>query len=138
MWITISTLDGQGTFHGMRIIAISTPNQDHQLISSQSSRVTRRQRTKVHELVKDKGVPVFFYKGSIRRGLASLTFKPVIELQVAYTLPSQLCSDILWHSGWMFSEAANWSGFMPQHIFSKNDCPYTKSDILFLPIIDLN
>ena len=37
----------------MGIIAISTPNQDHQ---SQPSTVTRRQRIKVHELVKDKGV----------------------------------------------------------------------------------
>ena len=57
-----------------------------------------------------------------------------------YTLPLQLCSDILWHSGWMFSEVArprpNWSGFM-QHVFSENKCS-TTSDILFLPIIDLN
>ena len=61
-------------------------------------------------------------------------------MQVSYTLPQQLCSDTLWHSGWMFSEATkprpNWSGFM-QHIFSENDCPITKSEVLFLPIIDL-
>ena len=41
----------------------------------------------------------------------------------------------------MFSEAAkprtNWSGFM-QHVFSENDCPITKSEVLFLPIIDLS
>jgi len=40
----------------------------------------------------------------------------------------------------MFSEVArprpNWSGFM-QHVFSENKCS-TTSDILFLPIIDLN
>ena len=135
----LATLDGQGTFHGMGIIAVSTTNQ---LFLSQPSRVIRRQKIKVHELVKDKGVPVVYYKGSIRKGLASLTFKPVIELQVPYTLPLQLCTDILWHSGWMFSEVArprprpNWSGFM-QHFFSENKCS-TTSDILFLPIIDLN
>ena len=58
-----------------------------------------------------------------------------------YTSPQELCSDTLWHSGWMFSGAAkprpNWSGFM-QHIFSESDCPITKSEVLFLPIIDLN
>ena len=136
----LATLDGQESFHGMGIIAVSTP-QDHQLFYS-SSRVIRRQKTvKVHELVKDKGVPIVQYKGSIKKGLASLTFKPIIELQVPYTLPQQLCSDTLWHSGWMFSEAAkprpNWSGFM-QHVFSENDCPITKSEVLFLPIIDLS
>jgi len=30
-------------------------------------------------VLKDKGVPVLYYKGSIGRGLASLTFKPVID-----------------------------------------------------------
>ena len=89
----LATLDGQGTFHGMGIIAVSTPNQD-QLFPS-PSRVVRRQRIKVHELVKDKGVPIVYYKGSDKKGLASLTFKPVIELQVPYTLPLQLCSDLL-------------------------------------------
>ena len=41
----------------------------------------------------------------------------------------------------MFSEAAkprpNWSGFL-QHTLSENNCPITKSGVLFLPIIDLN
>ena len=96
----LATLDGQESFHGMGIIAVSTP-QDRQLFHS-SSRIIRRQKTvKVHELVKDKGVPIVQYKGSIIKGLASLTFKPIIELQVPYTLPQQLCSNILWHSGWM-------------------------------------
>ena len=81
----LATLDGQESFHGMGIIAVSTP-QDPQLFHS-SSRVIRREKTvKVHELVKDKGVSIVQYKGSIKKGLASLTFKPIIELQVAYTL----------------------------------------------------
>jgi len=94
--------------------------KDNQLISSQPAKVTSRQKIKVYELVKDKGAPPFYYKGSIRRGLASLTIRPVIELQVPHTLPLQLCSDIIWHSGWMISEAArprlNWSGFMQQKV----------------------
>ena len=61
--------------------------------------------------------------------------------QVPYTLPLQLCSGFLWHSSWLFSEAArprpNWSGFM-QHVFFESDCPATKAEVLFLPIIDLN
>ena len=38
----LATLDGQESFHGMGIIAVSTP-QDHQLFHS-SSRVIRRQK----------------------------------------------------------------------------------------------
>ena len=61
----LATLDGQGTFHGMGIIAVSTPNQD-QLFPS-PSRIVRRQKIKVHELVKDKGVPIVYYKGSDKK-----------------------------------------------------------------------
>ena len=68
--------------------------------------------------MKDKGVPIVQY----------------IAIMLRYALA-------LWHFGWMFSEAAklrlNWSGFI-QHIFSKNDSQITKSEVLCLPIIDLN
>ena len=134
----VATLDGQGSLHGMGIIAISTPKDGTPLIAK-SRVISRQQRTKVDELVKDKGVPIVQYIGPLERGLSSVIFKPTVELQVPYTLPSELYSDLLWHSGWIFSEAAkprpNWSGFM-QHIFSDNQL--SKSEVLLLPIIDLN
>ncbi len=72
--------------------------------------------------------------------LCAGTLKPTIELQVPYTIPSEVYSDLLWHSGWIFTEAAkprtNWSGFM-QHIFS-GQLSAPRSEILLLPIIDLN
>lgn len=133
----VATLDGQNTFHGMGIIAVSTPKNGKQLILN--SRVIKRQkRMKVTELVKDRGVPIIQYVSPLERGLSSVTFKPIHELQVLYTLPSELCCALLWHSGWIFSNVEkprpNWSGFM-QHIFSDK---HSKSEVLFLPIIDLN
>ena len=133
----VATLDGQGTFHGMGIIAISTPEDGTPLIHK-SRIISRQQRIKVNELVKDKGVPIIQYIGPPEKGLASVILKPVIELQVPYTLPSELCTDLLWHSGWIFSKAEkprpNWSGFM-QHVFSDHHFT-SKSEVLLLPIID--
>ena len=80
-----------------------------------------------------------------KKGLSSVMYKPTIQLQFPYTLPSDLYSDLLWHSGWMFSNEArprpNWSGFM-QHIYSdthaSNQCQVSNSEVLLLPIIDLS
>ncbi len=136
----VATLDGKGTFHGMGIIAVSTPKDGTPLIAK-SHVVSRQKRIKVNELVKDRGVPIFQYVGPLEKGLASVIYKPILELQVPHTLPLELCSNLLWHSGWLSSNAAqprsNWSGFM-QHIFSGNEQPHSKSEVLFLPIIDLN
>ena len=111
----LATLDGQGTFHGMGIIALTTP-KDCQVLSCPT--IKRHKSVNVHELVKNKGVPILQYQGSIKEASALLTFKPIIELQVPYTLPLQLCSDTLWHSGWIFSEEAKPSPrFHAAHIF---------------------
>ena len=80
------------------------------------------------------------YLSPPEKGLASMIYKPILQLETPHTLPSELSSDLLWHSGWIFSKAKlrlNWSGFM-QHIFN-NDQNFTpRSEVLFLPIIDLN
>ena len=53
----VATLDGQGTFHGMEILAISTA-KDHAPLKVQSWIISRQQYTtyvyKVNVLVKDK------------------------------------------------------------------------------------
>lgn len=136
----VDTLDGQGTFHGMGIIAVSSPRDNRPLVSR--SRVINRQpRMKPEELVKDKGVQIFRYINEQEKGLASLKFKPLIQLQIPYTLSSDLSSDLLWHSGSIFSNETqprpNWSGFM-QHVFSGDHNLTPKSEVLLLPIIDLN
>ena len=99
----IMTLDGQGSFHGMGVIAISTPNTET-LLTTKLQAVKRLQCIKVNQLVKDKGVQISSYFNS-SKSLASVLFKFVMELQLKfpYTLHSKLYSDLLWHSWWMFS-----------------------------------
>ncbi len=136
----VATLDGHGSLHGMGIMAISTSKDCGTPLIAKSRVISRQERMKTDELVKDKGVPIVQYIGPLERGLRSVIFKPTIELQAPYTLPSEVYSDLLWHSGWIFTEAAkprtNWSGFM-QHIFS-GQLSAPRSEIFLLPIIDLN
>jgi len=60
-------------------------------------------------------------------------------LQVPYTLPLDVSSDLIWQAGWLACEAEqprpSWSGFM-QYAFPGEG--YAKSEVLFLPIVDLN
>ncbi len=75
------------------------------------------------------------------KGLSSVFYKPIIEIQYPYTLPSELLSNLLWHSRWTFSNMerprTNWSGFM-QHAFTSCYESGSKSEVLLLPIIDLS
>ena len=135
----VATLDGEGTFHGMGIIAVSTP-EDKTPLTLKARVITRQKRMRVNGLIKDKGVPIFPYISPPNKGLASVFYKPIAQLQYPYILPSMLCSNLLWHSGWVFSHAKprpNRSGFM-QHIFCDSQNSVSKSEILYLPIIDLN
>ena len=136
----MATLDGKGSLHGMGIIAISTAKDNAPLIAK--PRVIRRlqQRMTINELLNDKAVPLLQYICSGERGLASIIYKPVVELQVPQTLPADLYSDVLWHSAWTCCyntcrPRPSWSGVM-QHAFSDGSVP--KSEVLLLPIIDLN
>ena len=62
-WVTdnvdhnIATLSGEGTFHGMGIIAVSTSKDKTHLVKK-SRVISRQQRIKVSELVNDKGVSI--------------------------------------------------------------------------------
>ena len=136
----LATLNGQGTFHGMGIIAVSTPKGGTELTSN-SREIKMQKPMKVSELLKDRGVSIVQYLSPIKKGLSSVTFKPIRKLQVSYTRPSELSCNLLWHAGWVLGDEAiqrpNWSGFM-QHIFSDDDHLHSKGKVLFLPIIDLN
>ena len=136
----VASLDGNGNLHGTGIIAVSTPKDNATLIAK-SRVIIRQQRIKVNELVREKGIPILQYVRPHEKGLASVLYKPIIELQVLHTLPSELYSNLLWHSGWTFSNTAspktNWSGFM-QHAFSSCHGSTSKSEVLLLSIIDLS
>ena len=75
----VGTLDGRGTFHGMGIIAVSSPTDNRPLISK-SRVITRQRRIKVEDLTKDKGVPIVQYISQPERGLESMIYKPILHL----------------------------------------------------------
>ena len=100
----VATLNGEGTFHGMGIIAVSTSKDKTHLVKK-SRVISRQQRLKMNELVNDKGVLIIQYLSPPEKGLASMIYKPILQLQIPYTLPSELCSDLRWHTGWIFSNA---------------------------------
>ena len=99
-WVAdnVASSGGTGSLHGMGIIAVSTPNNNVPLIAK-SRVISRQPRVKVTELVKDKGVPILQYISPHVQPLASVPYKPIIEIQVPYTLPSEFYSNLLWHSG---------------------------------------
>lgn len=100
----VITLDGQGTFHGMGIIAISTP-QDEVPLKASSRVIARQSRITVNRLIKDKGLPILRYFPSSYKALASISYHPILHLQVPYTYPLEVSSDLLWHLGSLSSDA---------------------------------
>jgi hypothetical protein len=94
----ISTLDGKGTFHGMGIIAVSTP-KDNNLRTTHIQTIHRQERINVSDLITNKGIPIFQYTSSVDNPLQSITYKPINHLQFPYTLPKEICSNLLWNFG---------------------------------------
>ena len=82
----MATLDGNGSLHGMGIIAVSTPKDNVPLIAKLRV-INRQQRIKVNKLVREKGVPILQYVVPNEKGLSS------VELQV-YTRSLHTKTDI--------------------------------------------
>jgi hypothetical protein len=122
----------------MGIIAVSTP-QDEVPLKANSRVIAWQSRISVNTLIKDKGLPILKYFSSTIKALASITYHPVLELQVPYTYPQEVSSDLLWHFGSISSDEEklrpNWSGCM-QHIFSSDDRFVPKSEVLLLPVLN--
>ena len=53
----VASLDGNGSLHGMEIIGISTPT-DNVPLCAKSWKISRQQRIKVDEVVREKGVSI--------------------------------------------------------------------------------
>lgn len=70
--------------------------------------------------------------GRATRALSSIIYNPILHLQVPYTLPPEVSSDLIWHTGWLACGAgaprSSWSGFM-QHVLSSEG--HAKSEVLF-------
>ena len=131
----INTLTGKGTFHGMGIISVT---QTEKITSDKL--VTRIQKRKTSEVIKNKGIKIQSFLGSSSKGLSNIKLKPVRQLTTSYTFLPEIKYNILWHAGWFTSSPenprSNWSGFM-QVITDVPVCEQ-KSSVSFLPIIDLN
>ena len=70
----VASLDGNGSLHGMGIIAISTP-KDNIPLCAKSRKISRQQCIKVDEVVREKGVPILqYYVGPHQKGLVSVFY----------------------------------------------------------------
>ena len=125
----------------MGIITVSASKDETFPTSTFTARVINKQKLLEVLGKRQRSANCSIYKSSTKSSsISNVQYKPVLELQHPYTLPSEMHSDLLWHFGWIFSTLKprpNWSGFM-QHIFCDNQNSVSKSKILYLPIIDLN
>ena len=124
----IRTIDGKNTFHGMGIIATITPrNTDSQTYSV----ISRRKTITSEEIANIGQINTHQYKPPLDR--CRSIYEDMIYTTV-YDFTSNV--DFLWKSSWLLKpDRPGWSGFM--QFCQKGEYP-GKSDIVFLPMIDLN
>ena len=133
----LATLDGKETFHGMGIIASVTPSGSIEQLKD----VKRlKKRCLVSEVTEHKGVDIVeYYASEYLKKFPQL--KSLTSLKVKKRCIFDLQSEAFWHSNCHFSSTLKprplWSGFMQQMFRSSNDVHYNKSDVILLPIIDL-
>ena len=122
----INTIDGKDTFHGMGVIAVSTPTYGDvmHIRNSPSTVVKRKNIVKAKSLVMKEGIPIKTYIFPSKSALSNEVLIPYLELQYPYTLPKELNIELLWHSTGAFGNEevnrSNWSGYM-QHVTT--GCP---------------
>ena len=122
------TIDGHGTFHGMGIIASSTPGSEVTLC-------VRRRELSIDQLVETSKIPVKYYVPSSESSNDSV-FSELHEISVLRQLQRPL--DIFYKVIWpLRSNRPSWSGFM-QTFDQHCGTIQKKSTITFLPMIDLN
>lgn len=119
----IVTIDGRGTFHGMGMIAATTPET---------------QRT---QLIPRKKVSLLNVKEMAQVDIIEYRFSNYARRHVLFeTLPQMYCSaapvDILWETSFCFhQEVPNWQGMM--HILHRGSNHPGKASVTFLPMIDM-
>ena len=123
------------------MIAVSTPtDEQQQAIERQAVQLVKRKP--VATAVGNLGIPVLTYHFPESPGLSSVSFglyQHLFILLYPYTLPTSINLDLLWSTGWMCRDESqptpNWSGYM-QHVCTGQHAAV--SDVLFLPIINMN
>ena len=131
----VATLDGNNTFHGMGMVACMTPSGSFNPLCD----IRRlKKRKPVSEIIKDRGVPIVNYNGNFFNNYPKL--KPLDSLSVRSKTTFDFPLEILWHSIWHFTSSDKqrpfWSGFMQQQFSTKKES-FEKSNVIMLPIIDL-
>ena len=130
----IVTLTGKGTFHGMGIISVNSSG-----FTFNDSVPRLKERRKTSSSICHKGIDVFQFIGSSQNGLSKIKFDSILQLKSPSIIPSAICYNLIWHTGWFFrspeNPRPNWNGFMQKATCSNN---LKKASISFLPIIDLN
>jgi len=120
------------------VIAVSTPTDGQQQAIARQA-VQGLKRKPVTTAVGNLGIPVLTYHFPERHGLSSVSFGLHQHLLYPYKLPASTNLDLLWSTGWMCHDESqptpNWSGYM-QHVCTSQHA--TISDVLFLPIININ
>ena len=110
----IKTLDGSGTFHGMGVIAISTPFPGNSVLK-ECDKISREKDITSEVSANNKGIAIHNYVHPVKSALSSMEVKPLIKLQSPVILPSNDI-DNLWQASWYFRNSSNyrpnWSGYM--------------------------
>ena len=139
----LCTTDGQNTFHGMGIIAVSALCLMDETLRDQYAEVPvpRCPRRKVADIVRSRGIPILPYDIPQKSGLCSMQLNDWSTLkQLHCSLAPLTAQDLLWHVGWFFSTESflrpNWSGFM--HDLNADGSVPQVTNIRMLPIIDQN
>ena len=83
----IKTLDGSGTFHGMGIIAISTPFPGNSVLK-ECDKISRGKDITSEVSANNKGIGIHNYVHPVKSALSSMEIKPLIKLQSPVILPS--------------------------------------------------
>ena len=137
----INTIDGLNSFHGMGIVSMSTPYDRGLSGKFTETAVPRLARLNVADVVKNRGIPLLSYSLPEQSALSTLKFESIETLKFSSSSGAPLLYDLAWQFGRYVCDAdrpcPNWSGFM-QHVTVSNTDYFPSSDILMLPVIDLN
>ena len=119
----ILTIDGQGTFHGMGIIAALTPGKT-------KDRIIPRKIDQDLNLSMLNTIPFIEHRFA-KHARESILFKELPEM-----MSGNKKVDIMWEMSLSFKqEIPGWQGMM--HILNEGKEHPGKSSVLFLPMIDL-
>ena len=134
----IVTLNGEGTFHGMGIISVSTPGIDSALNNEiQQEPLKRLTRVSNAELLDNHGIPIISAP-KMRYVLDSLRLRNVEDITRSITSASADNIDLAWYSIGLNSKLRqlrpNWSGFMQSAIQGSFG---GAAQSVVLPLIDL-